>query len=86
LAVSGRSHSAKRPVGGPVFTDSVAVAELRSPPFLDQRCQCQADAGVGAQEPYRRAFAIDPFSKLLYADVGPVLMVGGQRFDPLAES
>ena len=45
----------------------------------------QADPGVGAAELHGEAVRVGPFAELLLADVGLVLMVGGQDLDRLAE-
>ena len=53
--------------------------------FLGDRRHGEADAGIGAQHHHGQPVAIGPFAKLLRANIGFVLVIGGQQFYPLPE-
>ena len=53
--------------------------------FLGGGGYSEAHAGVRAAEHHGQPVAVGPFAKLLHAEVGLVLVIGGQQFDRLTE-
>ena len=53
--------------------------------FLGGGRHCEAHAGVGAAEHHGQAGGVGPLAELLLADVGLVLVVGGEDVDRLAQ-
>ena len=62
-----------------------ADGEERNLLFLGGRGYGEADAGVRAAEHHGQPVAVGPFAKLLRAEIGLVLVIGGQQFDRLTE-